>query len=73
MRYIVINIGCIECGVTSEVVGVFTDKERADRLAAYLGNKAGWREGGQNSYEVFEEPEPDTIHPDYAEYLGDFV
>jgi hypothetical protein len=28
-KWIVVNIGCIECGVSSNIVGVFTDKERA--------------------------------------------
>jgi len=30
----VMNIGCIECGVSSAVVGVFADKAKADAIAA---------------------------------------
>lgn len=65
MRYILINIGCIECGVSSNIVGVFTDKAKADEVAAGLNETHAWREGGQNSFEVFEEPEENTINPEY--------
>lgn len=65
MRYLVINIGCIECGVSSNVVGVFTDKDKADEVAVNLNETHAWREGGQNSFEVFEEPEENTINPEY--------
>lgn len=65
MRYIVINIGCIECGVSSNVVGVFTDKSKADDIATRLNDTHAWREGGQNSFEVFDEPEENTINSEY--------
>jgi hypothetical protein len=49
--WIVINIGCIECGVSSNVVGVFDSKEVAARIAEECGERMSWREGGQNAYE----------------------
>ena len=64
-KWIVVNIGCIECGVSSNIVGVFTDKVRADDLAASLYDTHDWREGGQNTFEVFPMPEDDTVNPEY--------
>ena len=63
--WILVNIGCIECGVSSEIVGVFTDKERAEAIAREFDETYGWREGGQNSFQVFPMPETNRIHPDY--------
>ena len=64
-KYIVVNIGCIECGVSSNIVGVFDDKQKAESIACEFGEKFGWREGGQNEFEVFEMPEINTIHEEY--------
>jgi hypothetical protein len=64
--WIVVNVGCIECGVSSNIVGVFTDKAEAEAIAARLGDTHGWREGGQNSFEVFKMPPLDQIAEEYA-------
>ena len=66
-KYIVVNIGCIECGVSSNVVGVFADKKRADDVADACSEIYSWREGGQNDFEVFEMPEPEIINSEYNE------
>lgn len=66
--YILVNIGCLECGVSSDIVGVFTDKEDAYSLEEECTEKFSWREGGQNSFEVFEVNVLNVINP---EYLGD--
>lgn len=66
-KWIVVNIGCIECGVSSNIVGVFTDKTKADNLADSLYDSHGWRDGGQNAFEVFPMPELDTMNPEYRE------
>jgi hypothetical protein len=60
-KYMVFNVGCIECGVSSNVVGLFTDKVKADELAYTLQDTHGWREGGQNAFRVFELPEQDDV------------
>jgi len=65
MTYLVMNIGCIECGVSSNIVGLFADKARADAVAEACDDKHSWRQHGQNSYEVFELPEPEIIDPEY--------
>lgn len=51
--WLVFNIGCIECGVSSNVVAVYPHKHEADAVAAKLNEKFSWRDGCQNSYEVF--------------------
>ena len=66
-KYVVVNIGCIECGVSSDIVGVFANKEKAYAIASACDDKYNWREGGQNAFEVFELPEPEIINPDYNE------
>lgn len=63
--YLVMNIGCIHCGVTSKIVGLFADKVRADAVAADCAKKHGWREGGQNEFEVHELPEPERVDAEY--------
>ena len=41
--WIVVNIGCIECGVSSNIVGVFTSKDAAADVRERLpGGGAGY-------------------------------
>lgn len=65
--WLVMNIGCIECGVSSAIVGVFSDKEKANAIADECGEKYNWREGGQNSFEVFELPEAEKVVDEYKD------
>lgn len=65
MSYIVVNIGCIECGVSSQIVGVYETKEEAQSIADKLEHTHNWREGGQNGYEVYPMPKIGVTHPDY--------
>ena len=53
-RWLLFNIGCIECGVSSGIVGRYATKEMADADASVLEQHHGWRDGGQNAYEVFD-------------------
>jgi hypothetical protein len=64
--YMVFNIGCIECGVSSKIVGLFADKEKADIVARFCNDEHSWREGGQNIYEVFKLPEPEKVDDEYS-------
>ena len=66
-KYILVNIGCIECGVSSNIVGVFNSEEKANQLAKEFDNKFEWREGGQNSFEVFEMPLLNAINSEYLD------
>lgn len=63
-RYLVFNIGCIECGVSSAIVGTFDTEAEATRVADACNDdpSLSWRNGGQNSYEVFDlhaDPSPE--------------
>jgi len=72
--YIVVNIGCLECGVTSDVVGIFADKSKAYDIATQCERNFYFREGGQNAFDVFELPEPETINKNYELKLqGDLL
>lgn len=53
-RWMVFNIGCIECGVSSNVVGLYANREEADIVAEILNDKLEWRERGQNYFDVFD-------------------
>lgn len=68
--WLVVNIGCIECGVSSNIVGLFDNQERADAIAETLDEKMSWREGGQNSFEVFALPALNEIGEEYREALA---
>jgi hypothetical protein len=65
VMWLVVNIGCIECGVSSKIVGAFADKAKADEVAGALDKTHSWREGGQNSFEVFEMPPPEVVDVEY--------
>jgi hypothetical protein len=65
-HWIVVNIGCIECGVSSNIVGVFSDEAEANAIAERLGDAYSWREGGQNSFEVFPMPPVNVVAEEYA-------
>ena len=67
-RYMCFNIGCIECGVSSGVVGFYDSMEEAQQVADKLDKHLDWRQGGQNNYEVFDLlAEPSS---EYAEALN---
>jgi len=65
--YVLVNIGCLECGVSSAIVGVFASKEYAESLIPDLDKSYNWREGGQNVFEVFELPQAEMISPLYGD------
>ena len=70
MAYIIVNIGCIECGVSSKIVGIFDTIELAEKVSQVLDEKYSWREKGQNSYEFFELPlSSNVIDPEYLPFL----
>ena len=53
-RYMVFNIGCIECGVDSDVVGLYDTEEEANKVAEVCQDKLHWRQSGQNHFAVFD-------------------
>ena len=65
--YMVFNIGCIECGVSSKIVGLFADKLKAEEVRKMCEDKHHWRDNGQNAFEVFELPQPEHIDEEYTQ------
>ena len=62
-KWLVFNVGCIECGVSSNVVGVYDTEGEARGIAAICRAKLHWREHGQNAFEVF-----NLTNPQGSEY-----
>lgn len=59
MIYVVIDIGCHECGVDSEVVAAYKTRRAAEKAAERRdAENGGWREGGRTIATVFEVPLP---------------
>jgi len=52
--WMVFNVGCIECGVSSDVVGFYSTEEEAKQIAQACEDELHWRQSGQNSFEVFD-------------------
>lgn len=53
-RYMVFNVGCIECGVSSEIVGIFSQLTTAEEVAEECCRTHSWRQCGQNNFEIFD-------------------
>lgn len=68
-RWAVVNVGCIECGVSSKLVGVFATRAEAEAVEAACDRLFGWREGGQNAFYTFELPPVGVVDPEYREAL----
>lgn len=70
-KYVLVNIGCIECGVSSNLVGTFTDKINAESICYRLNSsiESSWRESGQNNYVIFKTLEDNVINDEYMQYL----
>lgn len=52
--FVVIDIGCYECGVGHEVIGAYTTEAEAESVALKRDKDTdGWRDGGSTSASVF--------------------
>ena len=56
MNWLAFDIGCIECGEGSGVIGVYTTKEAAEAAAKKAAEEQSKDWHGQHSMEVFELP-----------------
>ena len=61
--YVAVDIGCIECGESSAVLGVFTNKARAQEVLDVHCIKQAKHWSGQHSFELHEIDEIDTVYP----------
>lgn len=69
-QYVLIDIGCIECGYGSNIAGKFSTEKEAAEWAEQLNKHCS--NGGQHNYEVFRLPEESGILPEYVELLGEY-
>lgn len=67
MKYIAVDIGCIECGENSSVLGIFTNKEQALEILKKCEEyqKEHWE--GQHSFELFEVEQENVLNDNYYE------
>ena len=68
--YVVVNIGCIECRVSSNIVGYYNNKEKAEKITEICKDLFEWREGGENKFKVFELDELNATLDEYSEVLN---
>jgi hypothetical protein len=65
--WVVVDVGCIECGVGTEVLGVFESPEEADKVAsAQRARFPSFRDGGQHDVKIHET----TLTPVHVFYGG---
>ena len=65
MKYVVVDIGCIECGEPSSVLGIFTDKEKAREIMEKCEEyqEKNWQ--GQHYFEIYEVDKENELIDDY--------
>ena len=70
MKWLAMDIGCLECGEPSGVVGVFATEEEATLAceAAAAHHKADWH--GEHCFDVFDLDDPSSLSK-YALDKGD--
>lgn len=51
--FVVMEIGCIECGVPSNLIGIFQDELQAIEARDQCAEKMHWRYGGENDFLIF--------------------
>lgn len=54
MYYVAVDIGCIECSEESAVIGIYTNKEDADKAINAHSERQEENWHGQHLFEVFE-------------------
>lgn len=50
--YVAVDVGCIECGEPSAILGVFTNIEKAKQVCDEHQERQAKKWGGQHSFEV---------------------
>ena len=63
MYYVAVDIGCIECGENSHVLGIFTDKKKAEKVCDMHEERQRKKWIGQHNFEVYEIKEINKEYP----------
>ena len=53
MLYVAVDIGCIECGENSGVIGVFTNEKDAEKVIEDHKERQREHWGGEHHFKVF--------------------
>ena len=75
--WLVMRIGCLQCTMSSGIIGIFRKKEVAEYIAAKCNENCNWDIDpitgytGEMEYIVCETPELDTIDPGFSAYFAD--
>lgn len=54
MKYVVVDIGCIECGEASAVLGIFDSKNKAEEISKKYDEIQEKNWTGQHYFKIFE-------------------
>lgn len=68
--FLVMEIGCLECGSPDSVIGVFKTKEAAELAVKAVESKMYWRGGGHCVFEIFELPMQTGLTKDTLKLLA---
>lgn len=72
MYYVLVDIGCLECGEPTEVIGIYKDIEKARKMLReiekiYDDADENGRVNGQHDFAIFEQEFEKPYYPYYAE------
>lgn len=72
MYYVVVDIGCIECGEPSEVIGIYKDAKKAEKMLReiekiYDDADENGKVHGRHDFAMFEQKFEKPYYPYYAE------
>ena len=59
LLFVAVDIGCIECGIPSAVLGIFIEQPRAEEACRVAANAPG--KYGQHNYAVYPVAALDTV------------
>lgn len=62
MYYVVVDIGCLECGLGSNVIGIFTSKQEAENICKINSDR---HDHSSRDYQVFEVDCINSINKNY--------
>lgn len=72
MKYVVVDIGCIECGEASSVLGIFDKETEAKKILKQFSKIQSDNWTGQHYFEIFEvrqENIPLYTEEEYLKYI----
>ncbi|WP_078547585.1 DUF7336 domain-containing protein [Litchfieldia alkalitelluris] len=69
MYFVVIDIGCTECGESSNLIGIFTSKERAQAAKETYIKVNRLQNNSDHEFFIYQIEELDKIHQNSYEHL----